>query len=121
MPVRRRGVGEYLTYDTVDTECFAYRLWALGDELALGTPERPVTESSDSAYPARPDGQLRRGGQAADSLLALTSSGRFFFASSTNASNATGSLTASSARCLRSTSTSAAFRPWMKRLYVMSC
>jgi hypothetical protein len=121
MTVRRGGVGEYLAENAVDTERLAYGLWTFGDELALRTPERPLTKTSDPAYPARPNGQLRRRSQPTDSLLALTSSGRFCFASSTSASNAAGSLTASSARCLRSTSTSAAFKPWMKRLYVMSC
>jgi hypothetical protein len=121
MPVGRGGVGEDLAEYALDPERLAYRLWAFGDELALRTPERPLTKTSDPAYPARPNGQLRRRNQPTDSLLALTSSGRFCFASSTSASNAAGSLTASSARCLRSTSTSAAFKPWMKRLYVMSC
>src|SRR5262245_49530771 len=114
--IGRLGIGEHLEHDTVDGQRLAYRLRALGDELALRVPERPVSETSNPAYPARPDGQLGRSAQAADSLLALTSSGRLFFARSTSASNAAGSLTASSARCLRSTSTSAAFRPWMKRL-----
>ncbi|EKX60379.1 hypothetical protein STRIP9103_01623, partial [Streptomyces ipomoeae 91-03] len=50
---------------------------------------------------------------------AFTSAGRAFWATSTSAANAVASLTASSARILRSTSMFAAFRPWMKRLYVM--
>ena len=47
---------------------------------------------------------------------ALTSSGRLVLAVSTSAAKAGASLTARSARILRSTSTPAALRPWMKRL-----
>ena len=47
---------------------------------------------------------------------ALTSLGRAFCATSTRAVKAPASLTARSARILRSTSMLAAFRPWMKRL-----
>ena len=49
-------------------------------------------------------------------LAALTSSGRAPLATSTRAVNAVASLTAMSARTLRSTSTPAALRPWMNRL-----
>ncbi len=49
-------------------------------------------------------------------LGALTSAGRAFLAVSTTALKAVGSLTASSASCLRLTSTPAKLRPWMKRL-----
>ena len=47
---------------------------------------------------------------------ALTSSGRAALATSTSTANAAVSLTARSARILRSTSTPARCRPWMKRL-----
>ena len=58
-----------------------------------------------------------RGAQAeASTLGALTSSGRAALATSTRALNAAMSLTARSARTLRSTSTPARPRPWMKRL-----
>ena len=49
-------------------------------------------------------------------LGAEVSSGRLFLAISTSALKAAGSFTASSASIRRSTSTPAAFRPWMKRL-----
>ncbi|CAM5711888.1 hypothetical protein SCANM63S_09693 [Streptomyces canarius] len=49
-------------------------------------------------------------------LGAFTSDGSAFCATSTSAAKAFASFTASSARILRSTSTFAAFRPWMKRL-----
>src|SRR5690606_9944941 len=49
---------------------------------------------------------------------ALTSCGRAAFATPTSVANAAGSLTARSASTRRSTVTSAALRPWMKRLYV---
>ena len=52
----------------------------------------------------------------AETLGALTSSGRAALAVSTSALNAAMSLTARSARILRSTSTPARFRPWMNRL-----
>ncbi len=52
----------------------------------------------------------------ASALGALTSAGRAALATSTSALNAATSLTASSARILRSTSTPARLRPWMKRL-----
>jgi hypothetical protein len=117
MSLRRVGIGEDLADGAVDLKSLADRLRPLDDELALRTPKRPIAEQpSGAAYAARPDGEIRADAQAADSLLALTSSGRCFFAMSTSASNAWGSLTASSARCLRSTSTSAAFNPWMNRL-----
>ena len=61
-------------------------------------------------------GEARVVGQAEASTGALTSSGRFALASSTRATNAGASLTARSARILRSTSTPAAFSPWMNRL-----
>ena len=53
---------------------------------------------------------------AQEALGALTSSGRAALAVSTSAANAGASLTARSARILRSTSTPARLRPWMKRL-----
>ena len=57
------------------------------------------------------------GGQAeASARGALTSSGRAALATSTSALNAAMSLTARSARILRSTSTPARPRPWMNRL-----
>jgi len=55
-------------------------------------------------------------GQAADSLAGAGCAGTALRATSTSALNAAGSLTASSARFLRSTSTPAALRPWTKRL-----
>ena len=54
--------------------------------------------------------------QAASPDGALTSLGSAALATSTNAVKAAGSLTAISARFLRSTSTPAAFRPWINRL-----
>ncbi len=54
--------------------------------------------------------------QAVASTGALTSSGRAALATSTSATNAGRSLTARSARILRSTSTPARRRPWMNRL-----
>src|SRR5690606_795584 len=52
-------------------------------------------------------------------LGACAAEGRAVCATSTGAANAVASVTASSARILRSPSMFAAFRPWMKRLYGM--
>ncbi len=61
--------------------------------------------------------RLQRRGQAeASALGALTSSGSAALAVATIALNAATSLTASSARILRSTSMPARLRPWMNRL-----
>ena len=57
-----------------------------------------------------------RGDRAQAASCSAAWAGTFAFATSTSAANAAGSLTASSARILRSTSTPAALRPWMNRL-----
>src|SRR5690606_11229837 len=119
--------GEHLDDRLRDRERLTDRLGTLGEELAgLGT-ECASGEPPSDLDPSGADGQVAgarhwcgAAGQATVSALgALTSSGRLALATSTRALNAAGSLTARSARILRSTSTSAAFRPWMNRLYVM--
>ena len=94
------------------------RLRAVGEEepplRSLGTAAQP-TQLLDARV-ARGQRGLRHGVTQAETLGALTSSGRAALAVSTSALNAAMSLTARSARILRSTSTPARFRPWMKRL-----
>ena len=84
----------------------------LGEE-ALGTAPSDVAMQLDRCR--HPVGALGER-QAASPDGALTSSGSAPLATSTSAVNAVGSLTASSARILRSTSTPAALSPWISRL-----
>ena len=84
----------------------------LGEE-AFGTAPTGVAMQLDRCrHPVGALGEC----QAASPDGALTSSGSAPLATSTSAVNAAGSLTAISARFLRSTSTPAALRPWISRL-----
>src|SRR5690606_35986084 len=97
--------------------------------LRLADRLRPFGEKPPGRRPSGARGQLPGGHHpwcaVGEDLLRdqadffASWAGTFCLASSTSAVNAVVSLTARSARILRSTSTSAAFRPWMKRLYVM--
>ena len=86
----------------------------------LSEEEPPLGSLRATAQPTQfLDAGVARGERVdaqAETLGALTSSGRAALATSTSATNAGASLTARSARILRSTSTPAALRPWMKRL-----
>ena len=88
---------------------------ALGEE-ACGTAPSDVAVQLDRCR--HPVGALGERQAASPDRVdgALTSSGSAPLATSTSAVNAAGSLTAISARFLRSTSTPAAFRPWIRRL-----
>ena len=98
---------------------------ACGPSARNGRALRPARLACSSDGPPSPAGcagtaarrpclgELRIERQAAG---ALTSAGRAALATSTRAAKAGGSLTASSASILRSTSTPAALRPWMNRL-----
>jgi len=112
LPVGRGGGDEQLA-DGVRrrVEDFRDGMRTFDQKRASGRPLLPAQELSGG----RDARVLRRRdcGQAADSEP-LT--GRAARAVSTSAANAGASDTASSARFLRSTSTPAAFRPWMKRL-----
>ena len=117
---RGGGVGdEQLAHPRVP-QCLPDGLCALDEK-----PPRPVTacaaqqlagcDDARGAFRAgRFDLGLARCGQAAESFAGWA--GRFALATSTSAANAASSVTAMSARTLRSTSTPAALRPWTKRL-----
>ena len=84
-------------------------------QKASGSPA--VRGPQQFRYRGHPSGSRgQRSRQAASPEGALTSAGRAARATSTSAVNAAGSLTAISARFLRSTSTPAALRPWTNRL-----
>ena len=93
-------------------------LRAVGKEQPPLGANRTAAELARLLDPAAAGGQgdVRSGQAEASALGALTSSGRAAFAVSTSTLNAAMSLTASSARIFRSTSTPARLRPWMKRL-----
>jgi len=119
-----RNVGEYRPEATqcgfgdenFDDEVASHRrlneVRALGEE-ACGTAPSDVAVQFDRRRHAV--GALGER-QAASPDGALTSLGSAPFATSTSAVNAAASLTAISARILRSTSTPAALSPWMSRL-----
>jgi hypothetical protein len=97
------------------------RVRSLGEEpprlLALGT----AGELARSNNPGRPFGErsrpgLRKGAAAGQADFFSSPVFTLALASSASAANAAASLTARSARILRSTSTPAALRPWMNRL-----
>jgi hypothetical protein len=91
-------------------------LGALGEEPAGAVTARPLRQVPGSDNPGRAlREELRRPGPGV-LAQAFSWAGTFARETSTSAVNAAGSLTASSARILRSTSTPATFRPWMKRL-----
>ena len=82
--------------------------------LELGADDYMIKPFDSKELVARVKAVLRR--YQAAPAGALMSSGRAALATSTNAVNAAASLTAISARFLRSTSTPAALRPWIRRL-----
>ena len=87
------------------------------DEEACGAAATDVSVELDRCR--HTGGALREQGQAASSEVvagAFTSAGSAALATSTSAVNAAASLTAISARFLRSTSTPATLRPWISRL-----
>ena len=109
-----RGFGrENLGYQSAPQRCLD-EIGSLG-EKACGAASSDVAVQLDRRrHPVRALGE--RVAQAASPDGALTSSGSAALATSTSAVKAAGSLTAISARFLRSTSTPAALRPWISRL-----
>ena len=87
---------------------------ALDEEAPSTTTPGVALQFNRSHHPGGSFSECRC--QAASPEGALTSSGSAALATSTSAVNAAGSLTAISARFLRSTSTPAALRPWISRL-----
>jgi hypothetical protein len=123
-PLCGRGGDEQLVHGAVAGERLADRLGALDEE-----PPGPIAARAsqqlagcNDARGALGAGRCRMGcGDGAQAAVPSWAgravwAGALAFATSTSAANAAGSLTASSARILRSTWTSAALRPWMKRL-----
>ena len=121
-------IGDQHHLGAVDRESRGHRVGPLGEETPLLAPLGSAMELCIRHDPRGSLGQdLRhriipratRGScvvwrnQAAG---ALTSAGRALRATSTRPVKASGSVTAMSASTLRSTSTPAALRPWMKRL-----
>jgi hypothetical protein len=96
------------------------RVGALGEEPAGLVPVSAPGQAPRSDNPGGPLGERIRPGlwkcAAANQADFFSSVFTFCFASSARAVNATASLTARSARILRSTSTPAALSPWMNRL-----
>ena len=128
MPGGDVGFGVHLEDEFAVLEGFPDRLRSLDQEAAGLAPERTSGEPPGLLDPHGLRGQQTRArhfgvlswkgaAQAAASVFgAFTSAGRAALATWTSAENAAGSLTARSARILRSTSTSASRRPWMNRL-----
>jgi len=105
----------------VSRDRFSYRLRPLGEELLSGTPslQRRQPSSRPESPRVRRSGRLGGCGrirpprhEVRQAAVAEAAS----FAAFTSAEKAFGSLTASSARILRSTSMPAALSPEMKRL-----
>ena len=93
----------------------AHALGSLDGEAAGALTHRPLRQRPHRPHPVGPGvGQHRQLVQA--EALAGSRAGWFALEISTSAVNAASSLTASSASMRRSTSISAAFRPWMNRL-----
>ena len=87
----------------------------LGEEPSGAAPTDVAVQLDRRRHPVGALGE-RQAASPASAAGALTSSGNAALATSTNAVKAAASLTAISARFLRSTSTPAAFKPWMRRL-----
>src|SRR6478672_13526451 len=110
-PVHRGLGGEHLRNKSAPQRCLD-EIWSLGEKTVGASSSNVAVQLDRGRHPCGALGER----QAASPEGALTSSGSAPLASSTSAVNAAGSLTAISARFLRSTSTPAAFRPWINRL-----
>ena len=111
--------GEHLGHAALDLEGGLDGLRAVGKEEPTLGSDRAAAELPRLLDAGVPGSQGRRRSGQAETLSsrgALTSSGSAALAVSTRTTNAAMSLTARSARILRSTSTPARCRPWMKRL-----
>ena len=100
--------GEDLLHQTA-TGCRLHEVGTLGQEAAGASATGRPQQFRRGRHPA--GSRRQRSRQAASPEGALTSAGSAARATSTSAVNAAGSLTAISARFLRSTSTPAALRP----------
>jgi hypothetical protein len=103
---------EDLFNETTPQRCLD-QVGTFGEEACGVTTSDGTLQLDRRSYPI---GLLSEGCQAASPDGALTSSGSAALATSTRAVNAAGSLIAISDRFLRSTSTPASLRPWIRRL-----
>ena len=103
---------EHLGNDATPQRCLD-QVGTFGEETCGVATSGGTLQLDRRSYPI---GLLGKGCQAASPDGALTSSGRAALATSTSAVNAAGSLMAISDNTLRSTSTSASLRPWIRRL-----
>ncbi len=108
---RRRFRGEHLGNQSAPQRCLD-EVGPLGEKAGGAASSDVAVQLDRCRHPGGAFGER----QAASPDGALTSSGSAPLATSTSAVKAAGSLTAISARFLRSTSTPAAFRPWISRL-----
>lgn len=122
VPPRRNFGDEYLPYQPA-RQRRRYQVGAFGEKTSRPAPAYVTMQFDRRGHPGRAFGEHRRRpasgrnpDQAASPEGALTSSGSAARATSTSAVNAAGSLIAMSARFFRSTSTPAAFSPWISRL-----
>jgi hypothetical protein len=109
--VQRRFGGKNLRYQPAP-QCGLDEVWSLGEKAGGAAPSDVAVQLDRRRHPGGAFGER----QAASPDGAFTSEGSAPLATSTSAVKADGSLTAISARFLRSTSTPAAFRPWINRL-----
>ena len=107
------------TDDTVGGQRLRDGLATLGQELSGGQALLATQQPTSRPHRRRRSGwrdDRLVGTEAGQRRQAAAVAGWLALATSTRATNAAGSVTARSARILRSTSTSAVFRPEMKRL-----
>ncbi len=107
-----RGFGDEDLDHEVTSQRRLDEVGSLGEEACGTAPSDVAVQLDRCRHPVGALGER----QAASPDGAFTSSGSAPLATSTSEVKAAGSLTAISARFLRSTSTPAAFRPWMSRL-----
>jgi hypothetical protein len=116
---RRGRIGDEQFPRRAATQRGLDEIGTLGEEPAGSFAADMAVQLRRGGYSRRAFGErlARSQSQAASPAVgALTSSGSAAFATPTSAVNAAGSLIAISERFLRSTSTPAAFRPWINRL-----
>src|SRR5581483_851345 len=112
------GGGEQLEEGRLgERQGLADSLRPFGQKPALPVPEGAFGEPASRLHPWGSErGQLAARHRRAAQAAAVPSAGSASLASFTRAANASASLTAISASMRRSTSISASFRPWMRRL-----
>ena len=111
----RVGGREHLANPCTGGQRLAYGLRPFGQEPAVPDPKGRLGQAPGGLHP-RGAGRGELAQAASTVLLSPDSAGACARAVSTSVAKVAGSLTASSARTLRSTSTPATFKPWMNRL-----